>query len=89
MNQIVNFLVLTEPIGYCSNLHKDMTWEESERERRGSSYRYTNKNQTRIEIWRQLYEARFWNNNRKLLRKKQNAFTKLACTIESLKIMEY
>lgn len=31
MNRSVDFLGLTELIGCCSNLYKDMTWEEWEK----------------------------------------------------------
>lgn len=71
MNRSVDFLGLTELIGCCSNLYKDMTWEESEREREETQVTDV-QTKTKPELkCDDNNEASFWNNNGKLLRKKQ------------------
>lgn len=70
MNRIVDFLGLTELIGCCSNLYKDMTWEESERQRRAQVTDVQTKTKPELKC-DDNNEASFWNNNGKLLRKKQ------------------
>lgn len=64
MNRSVDFLGLTELIGCCSNLYKDMTWEETQ----VTDLQTKTKPELKCD---DNNEASFWNNNGKLLRKKQ------------------